>query len=227
MPILVALGSLLLFALILGPSIWVRYVFKKYSAERPDLPGTGGELARHLLDEAKLTDVKVEITDKGDQYDPAERAVRLLRGHYDGKSITAVAIAAHEVSHAAQHAYAEPSFMRRTALVAQLVWVERLAGVILLLAPAIFALVRSPVVVLLDLFAGMAMMGIAVVVHVSTLPVEFDASFGKALPVLQKHRYLAAGDLPAARVILQAAAFTYVAAALAALLNIVRWFRSF
>ena len=63
------------------------------------------------------------------------------------------------------------------------------------------------------------------VVHVVTLPVEFDASFGKALPVLTRGRYLAAGDLPAARSVLQAAAFTYVAAALATLLNVLRWIR--
>ena len=59
----------------------------------------------------------------------------------------------------------------------------------------------------------------------TTLPVEFDASFGKALPVLARGRYLAAGDLPAARGVLKAAAYTYVAAALATLLDIARWFR--
>ena len=59
----------------------------------------------------------------------------------------------------------------------------------------------------------------------TTLPVEFDASFGKALPVLVRGRYLAAGDLPAARHVLKAAAYTYVAAALATLLDIARWFR--
>ena len=69
------------------------------------------------------------------------------------------------------------------------------------------------------------MLAIRVVVHITTLPVEFDASFGKALPVLVRGRYLGAGDLPAARSVLQAAAFTYVAAALATLLDIARWFR--
>ena len=59
----------------------------------------------------------------------------------------------------------------------------------------------------------------------TTLPVEFDASFGKALPVLARGRYLGAGDLPAARDVLKAAAYTYVAAALATLLDIARWFR--
>ena len=63
------------------------------------------------------------------------------------------------------------------------------------------------------------------VVHLTTLPVEFDASFGKALPVLLRGRYLGAGDMPAARSVLKAAAYTYVAAALATLLDVARWFR--
>ena len=72
---------------------------------------------------------KVEITDKGDHYDPAARAVRLLPQHHDGRSVAAVAIAAHEVSHAIQHAREEPAFLRRMELVTRLVWVERLATV--------------------------------------------------------------------------------------------------
>ncbi len=61
--------------------------------------------------------------------------------------------------------------------------------------------------------------------HVLTLPVEFDASFGKALPVLEHGRYLQERDIPAARSVLRAAAYTYVAAALVTLLNIFRWLR--
>ena len=72
MPILAALGILLLLALVFGPSWWVRRVLAKHGADRPDLPGTGGEFARHLLDELKMSDVKVEITDKGDHYDPED-----------------------------------------------------------------------------------------------------------------------------------------------------------
>jgi Zn-dependent membrane protease YugP len=60
-------------------------------------------------------------------------------------------------------------------------------------------------------------------VHLITLPVEFDASFNKALPILQSGQYLHEGDLPHANRILKAAAFTYVAASLASLLNLGRW----
>lgn len=70
MPILIGLGVLALLLLIFGPQFWVQWALKKHSAEREDLPGTGGELARHLLDEAGLESVAVEETEAGDHYDP-------------------------------------------------------------------------------------------------------------------------------------------------------------
>jgi Zn-dependent membrane protease YugP len=192
---------------------------------RPDLPGTGGELARHLLDEAGLATVAVEPTEEGDHYDPEARAVRLLPQHYLGRSIAAVAVAAHEVSHALQHAHGEPAFQRRFDLVKNLGWVDRTASVVLLLSPLVFIVIKAPILFALQIVAAIALFAIRIAVHVVTLPVELDASFGKALPVLERGRYLAPSDMPAARSVLRAAAFTYVAAALATLLNVARWFR--
>jgi Zn-dependent membrane protease YugP len=225
MPILIALGGLLLLALVFGPQLWVKRVLRQHGADRPDLPGTGAELARHLLDEANLQSVTVEKTDLGDHYDPDAHAVRLLPQHHDGRSVAAVAVAAHEVSHAVQHARGETAFMRRLELIRSLVWVERAAGVVLMLTPIVLIVVRSPALAVLQVIAGIALLGIRVVVHATTLPVEFDASFGKALPVLVRGRYLGAGDMQAARSVLKAAAYTYVAAALASLLDVARWFR--
>jgi uncharacterized protein len=225
MPILIAIASLILLAVLFGPQWWVRHVLARHGVERADLPGTGGELARHLLDEAGLRGVKVELTGDGDHYDPVERAVRLLPQHHDGRSVAAVAVAAHEVSHAVQHARGEPAFARRFDLVKNLTWVERLASGILLLAPVVFILVKAPVLLVLQLLAGFALLAVRVLVHVVTLPVEFDASFGKALPALTRGRYLSAKDMPAARNVLWAAAWTYVAAALATLVDVARWLR--
>ena len=225
MPILIALGGLLLLALVFGPQLLVKRVLRQHGADRPDLPGTGAELARHLLDEANLQSVTVEKTDLGDHYDPDAHAVRLLPQHHDGRSVAAVAVAAHEVSHAVQHARGETAFMRRLELVRSLIWVERIAGVVLMLTPIVLIVVRSPALAVLQVIAGIALLGIRVVVHATTLPVEFDASFGKALPVLVRGRYLGAGDMQAARRVLKAAAYTYVAAALASLLDVARWFR--
>ena len=225
MPILAVLGLILLLGLVFGPSWWVKRAMARHGKDRPDLPGTGGEFARHLLDEVALSDIKVEVTDKGDHYDPNARAVKLLPQHHDGRSVAAVAIAAHEVSHAIQHARREPAFMRRIRLVGQRVWLDRLATGILLLAPFVFAVAHSPALAFLQIAAAIALLAVHVVVHIVTLPVELDASFGKALPVLEARSYLSQDDMPAVRSVLRAAAYTYVAAALATLLNVARWIR--
>jgi hypothetical protein len=72
---------------------------------------------------------------------------------------------------------------------------------------------------------GIGLLGIRVVVHLVTLPVEIDASFGKALPILKEGGYIGEDDMPAARSVLKAAAFTYVAGALMSLLNLAQWLR--
>ena len=86
-----------LLALMFGPSLWTKWVLRKHGRDRVDFPGTGGELARHLLDGYKLQDVPVEITDRGDHYDPTTRTVRLSEEFYHGRSLTAITVAAHEV----------------------------------------------------------------------------------------------------------------------------------
>jgi Zn-dependent membrane protease YugP len=225
MPIALAVLGLLFVALVLGPQWWVRRVLVRHGVDRPDLPGTGAELARHLLDQAGLGAVAVERSDQGDHYDPVARAVRLIAAHHDGRSVAAAAVAAHEVSHALQHARGERAFSLRFALVNRFAWIDRVASIVLLLAPVVFIAVKAPVLLALQLACGFALLLARVAIHVVTLPVEFDASFAKALPVLDRGRYLAAADLPAARSVLRAAAWTYVAAALATLFDIARWFR--
>ncbi|MEL6225837.1 MAG: zinc metallopeptidase, partial [Pseudomonadota bacterium] len=99
--IILGLGFL---ALMVLPSLWVRSVIARHGRDRPDFPGTGGEFARHVLDEMKLRHVTVEPTDMGDHYDPSTKTVRLIPEHFDGRSLSAVVIAAHEVGHAMQDA---------------------------------------------------------------------------------------------------------------------------
>ena len=89
--------------------------------------------------------------------------------------------------------------------------------------PIATALAQTPVAGVVVLVAGMATMGISTFVHLLTLPVELDASFRRALPVLQQGNYLSPEDERGARRILTAAALTYVAASLASLLNLWRW----
>lgn len=225
MPILIGLAVLGLLLLIFGPQFWVQWALKKHGAERSDLPGTGGELARHLLDEAGLEDVAVEATEAGDHYDPEARIVRLSEGHFAGRSVAAVAVATHEVGHAIQHAREEPGFMRRMAVVGNVIWIDRVATLVLLTAPLLGVLIKAPVLILLQVGLGVVLLLVRVLVHLVTLPIEYDASFRKALPSLEARGYLGEADMPAARQVLTAAAWTYVASALATLLDVMRWLR--
>src|SRR5262247_3167991 len=162
MPIMLILLLAIMLAVLLGPQWWVRHVLERHGVERADLPGTGGELARHLLDLAGLRGVKVELTGDGDHYDPEDRAVRLLRQHHDGRSIAAVAVAAHEVSHAVQHARGEQAFLRRFALVRRVTWVDRVASAILLLSPIVFVLIKSLALFILQIVAGILLLAIRI-----------------------------------------------------------------
>ncbi|HEU4379612.1 MAG TPA: zinc metallopeptidase [Hyphomicrobiaceae bacterium] len=207
------------------PQMWVRNVIRRHAVERADFPGTGGEFARHILDEMQLKHVKVEETKLGDHYDPDDKAIRLLPEHFNGKTLSAVVIAAHEAGHAMQDATAYAPLQARTRLAKQALKMEKIGAVIMLVAPLMMLLAKSPHVMIIEVFMGMMILAMSIVMHAVTLPVEFDASFRRALPVLKAGRYIGDRDLPAAREILRAAAFTYVAAAAMSLLDVMRWLR--
>lgn len=217
--------ALLVIVVLFGPQLWVQRVMQRHNAPRTDVPGTGAEFARHLLNQFSLQQVAVDATDKGDHYDPAARAVRLSDNHYQGRSLTAIVIAAHEVGHALQDASDYPPLRWRHRLVGFANLAQQLGNILILATPIITAITRTPNTGLLLLIGGFASIGTAALVHLITLPVELNASFKRALPLLQAGKYLPAEDLPAARSILRAAAFTYVAGALASLLNLWRWAR--
>lgn len=220
---------ILLFTIVLAcatlPGLWVKRVMKKYSepADRYKQKGNGGELARYLLDKFDLGDVKVEETPVGDHYDPAARAVRLTPGNYAGHSLTAITVAAHEVGHAIQDARGESLFRARQRLARTAMVAERFAGILLIAAPIVFVLTKAPQAGVATILIGATSMALGTVVHLVTLPVEFDASYRKALPILKEGGYLRDGDLQHAEKILKAAALTYVAGSLASLLNLGRW----
>ena len=220
-----AIIGIVFVGLIFLPQLWIRHIIGKHSKHRSDFPGTGGELARHLLDEAGLKDVVVELAENGDHYDPTDRTVRLSKANLGGKSVSAVAIAAHEVGHAFQHAQKYQPLMLRSKLAVKLHMFERIGSFILLVTPIVALVTRAPSIVALEVLAGLVILSSSIVMHAVTLPVEFDASFARALPALKSGKYLNNNDLPAANEVLKAAAFTYVAAALTSLLDISRWIR--
>lgn len=216
--------TLVIVIVVFGPSLWVRWVMNHYSTERPEIPGTGAELAQHLIERVGLDGVTVEQTEpNGDHYSPTERVVRLSPMVHDGKSLSAIAIATHEVGHAIQHMNGDARLALRTRMAPTVQRLGQLSIVAISVAPVLGMLTRHPVPV--SALVGMGLVGLLarVALHIVTLPTEFDASFGKALPILRAGQYVPEAELPAVRRILQAAALTYVAAALAEVLNLTRW----
>lgn len=225
MGLIAIIGIGVLLAVILLPQVWVRNAIAKHSQERPEFPGTGGELVEHLAREMQLSELKLEQSDHGDHYDPDDKTVRLSPQHLNGKSVAAVAIAAHEFSHALQDAQGDRMLSLRQTLAKVALFSDKVASAFFLAAPFLAILARTPAAFFALVGFGIALLAIRIIVHLITLPVEYDASFKKALPILEQGGYLAPSDMPAAREVLRAAALTYVAGALMSLLDLARWIR--
>lgn len=217
------IGLLALLVLAYGPTLWVRFVINKHSEEINGMPGSGAELAEHLIERFKLDGVTVKKTEKDQNfYSPQDKTVGLAPDVYDGKSISAVAIATHEVGHAIQYARQEPVSKLRGKYTGLAVYAQRLGIFVLTAAPLLGILTKAPPLTFLVILAGVITMLGSVGLYAMILPEEYDASFGKALPILNEG-YLPPEHMPAARQVLKAAALTYVAAALANILSIWRW----
>lgn len=208
-------------AIFVLPNMWAKWVLKRHTRGRDDYPGTGAELADHLLRRLGIEGASVERTEFGDHYDPETRCVRLSPDNYDGRSLTAVTVAAHEVGHAIQHHEGYTPLLARSRLVQVAQKAEKLGAILMMAAPFLFVLTRLPGGLAAIIAMAVISFGTAALVHLVTLPVEFDASFNRALPLLKE--YVPPYDMPGARHVLTACAFTYVAASLASILNLGRW----
>jgi len=217
----IVLLLLLVVIIVFGPQLWAKRILNKYSHHRKDFPGTGGEFAQHLLTQFEMHDVKVEISETGDHYDSTAKAVRLIRPNLEGKSLTAVATAAHEVGHAIQDKVNYQPLQARTRLVKIAQITEKVGAGLMVMIPIVAIFTRVPALGILMFIGGLMSLGTAVIVHLVTLPVEWDASFKRALPILAN--YVSKRDQWAARRILTACALTYVASSLTSLLNLWRW----
>ncbi len=210
---------------IYGPSLWVRYVLHRYSTHVDGMPGTGAELAEHLVERFQLDGVTVLKGEPGqDFYSPDDKVVSLSPDHYDGKSLTAVAVAAHEVGHAIQFCRKEAVSQLRERYLGRAIQIRRVGMLVVVSIPVIAALAKSPTLMVLLGLVGVATMLASVAMYVAILPEEYDASFNKALPILEEG-YIPEQDIPVVRRILKACALTYVAAALADVFSLWRWLR--
>lgn len=201
-------------------SLYAQYkissTYKKYSKIRSQSGITGAQTARDLLNSNGLYDVRVERIGGrlSDHYDPRTRVINLSEDVYQGNSLASVAVAAHETGHALQHA-AEYIPMKLRSSFVPVANLGSGAGPILIMA----GLFIPSVGWLLTL--GIFAFAFAVLFQIITLPVEFNASH-RALSLLQERNMLGSEEIGGARSVLNAAALTYVAAAFAAILQLVR-----
>lgn len=191
--------------------------YKKYSKIRSETGLTGAQAARGLLNSSGLYDVRVEPIGGrlSDHYDPSTRVIRLSEDVYHGNSLSSVAVAAHETGHALQHASGYFPMQLRSSFV----------------PVANFGSGAGPILIMVGLFMptfdwllqlGILAFTFAVIFQVITLPVEFNAS-NRAMSLLQERGMLGGNEMGGARSVLNAAALTYLAAALAAVLQLVRF----
>jgi len=207
--------------LILGPRVWVNRVLREHDDEEDQL-ASARVVARSMLDSHGLHGVPVQVTDLGDHYDPKVRVVRLSRHHIDRRSLTAVTTAAHETAHALQHAEGYPPFELRTSL-ARVAQVAGEVGTVLIIAvPVTFLLTRRSLPPTIVGSAALAMLGTSAAAQLAALPTELDASFKRALPMLQEG-YLEPAQVEAAQRILFACSMTYAAASVSSVLTVWPW----
>ena len=214
---------LIIFLILFFPSIWVQRTMKKYNDPEDRYVITGSDFARKLLDALDLKDINVEATEIGDHYDPIEKTVRLTEDKMNSGSLTSIVVAAHEVGHAHQDATKYFPLSLRTKLVKIMAPAQRVGAFILMAAPFVTLITRVPQSGLIMFLGGFLTLGMSSIIHLVTLPTEWDASFSRAMPMLESSNFLKEGDSDRAREILRAAAFTYLAGSLMSLLNIARW----
>ncbi len=218
-------GGVLVLGLIILPGFWVKKVFADFQGERDDFPGTAGQFAEHVIKTFSVNDASVKLSDSVNHFDPETRAVALVPEYYHGRSLTALTVAAHEVGHLIQAEQGNIWLRLRTGLIRLSQKLERLGAISLLIMPFGTVLTRSPVVMVVLTSVGLSGMLMRVAVHLITLPMELDASFGKALPLLKAGGFISEADEPNVRRILWAAALTYLSSALSSLLNLANWLR--
>lgn len=209
-------------------SLWaqsrVQTTFRRFAEVPSRLGRTGAEIARMLLDARGLQEVRVERAGGflTDHYDPRDRVLRLSEATYDSSSVAAIGVAAHEAGHALQHADRYPWLGFRSAVVPVVSIGSRMLPLLTMFV--IFSLSAGPNRSEPGVLAYVLVAALAAVAVFSliTLPVEFDAS-KRALQTVGGAGILVGEELEGAKKVLDAAALTYVASAIAAVFELIKW----
>lgn len=212
-------GYIIYFIVLLIVPIWaqmkLKSTYKKYSKVRSTSGHTGAEVARIILDQNGLSNVKV-IESRGmlsDHYNPMTKTVALSSHNYHEPSVAGTAVAAHEVGHAIQDA-TDYSFLRfRHRLVPMVNISSNMSWVFIMIG--IFANLSGAMLI------GIALLAVGVLFQLVTLPVEFNAS-NRAMDQLLSHNVIRNDEERHAKKVLNAAAMTYVAATAVAVIELAR-----
>lgn len=198
--------------------------YRHYNKIKAKSEITAGEAARTVLDGANLEKVKISNVSGTltDHYDPRSNIVSLSKNVYNSDSIAALGIALHEVGHAIQHnkgyvmAKVRFGVTKFTSVISYMLWPLVLIGIL-------FNFVYlNGLLGQIFMWSGIGVFGLAVLVNLITLPVEYNAS-NRALKILESTGYLNSEEIPGCREVLRAAGLTYVAALLMAILNLLRF----
>ena len=200
------------------PGLWVNYTLNKHNDVLPNMPFSAKEFGEELLKEKGLDDVKIETTKEGDHYSLTDKTVRVEPSRLDRKSLTSITVMCHEIGHAIQHKENYPPLERRnklakvTNLITKLSTVIAYIGIPVIISTGALPLIR---VCLIIVFASIL---ISMIIHLMTLDVELDASFKRAMPILEKK--IPQDYHSASKSILRVCAFTYVIASLTSILRV-------
>lgn len=194
----------------------VQSSFNKYLRIPTQKRYTGVQVARRLLDQHGLENIPIEVSHGklSDHYDPTKQVLRLSKEVYEGNSVAAVSVAAHEVGHAIQHANGYMPLTLRNMVFplarfgSSAAWPFMMIG---LLIPSLGSLMNI----------GILLFGMAVLFQIITLPVEFNAS-SKALELLDTNGFVVANEIKGSKKVLQAAALTYIAAMASGIAQLLR-----
>jgi len=193
----------------------VSSTFERYLRVPTKIGLTGAEVAREILRQSGIYDVSVEVQGGklSDHYDPRHKVLRLSSEVYHGRSLAALGVAAHECGHAIQHDVGYAPLALRNAIVPA-------AGIGSQMAFPLFfigLLFRADTLMML----GIMLFSLAVIFQMITLPVEFNAS-SRAVAVLENYGFIDRSERRPVRAVLNAAALTYVAATLMAVMQLIR-----
>ena len=206
------------FIVFILPKVWLNFAMKSNDKELENMPFNAEEFGQLILEENNLKNVIIEETSLVDHYDLNDKTVRVQEGRLAKKSLTSIAIVCHEIGHAIQHAEGYGPLIKRTNIVEKTQLLSKVGGVILysglplIMATGSFGFIKvCLILVLISVLLG-------VFVHLITLEVEIDASFNRAMPILQQK--IPSEYHAQCKNVLNAAAFTYIVGALTSFLSL-------